>query len=159
MTARESMIGLLEKQRSDAGQPPDLAEWRTSLSCLYARISEWLAEPVARRLLRVDERSVSIREPRLGEYQVRALKVVTPRGDAVNIQPRARDAAGTYGRVDMDSLPAQCLLVRRDMPDHWQIAAFDSAQGAWSFRDLTEESFFAELRSLLGYPSGTASVA
>jgi hypothetical protein len=150
MAAKEELFTRLgrEKELLEAETPEMLEEWRTALTQLFRQFAAWLAEPVAANLLQVDESTIEIQEPGLGEYPVQALKVITPKGDAVHIVPKARMVVGNYGRVDFECSPRRLSLLRRE-PDRWQFARLAPEQGGWSFQDLSESSFWEALQYVL----------
>jgi hypothetical protein len=150
MTAKELMLSRLGKQKgSTEGAPQDvLREWLAALSQLYQEFAAWMNDAVAQNLLQVTETKIPIKEEKLGTYNAPALKVVTPRGDVMQILPRARMVVGAYGRVNFESSGNKAMLVRSGL-DKWQFAKLNPDRGGWVFEDLTEESFWKTLDGLL----------
>jgi len=150
MAAKEELLKDLAQQKefSERSAPEQLAEWRKSLTRLFRQFHDWLAKPVAQGLLKAEEVPVSIQEKGLGRYEAPSLKVVAPSGEAVYIVPKARLVVGGYGRVDFECSPKKAMLVQR-APGRWEFSELTPDRGGWSFRELTEESFWETLRYLL----------
>ena len=92
MTAKQELLKQLSEQKVfDAAKGPAMiAEWRESLTQLFRKFAEWLAEPVAEDLLAVVEVPVRVQEERLGDYDAPSLKITTPRGETIRIAPKVR---------------------------------------------------------------------
>lgn len=154
MTSKELVIDLLRKQkeRESTAGPESIQgrveEWNHSVESLLSRIREWLRDAEAAGLLTVDMIPVEVREERLGTYQSSGLKLSMPAGVSVRIAPKAREVVGATGRVDFEALPKKAILLRRD-GDSWHFAESNPQRGGWSFRDLTEDSFWETLRTLI----------
>jgi hypothetical protein len=147
MATKDSVFQLLRQQKEEARNPPDREEWLSSLKTLMGMLQAWMADAIRQKLFQVEEFPVGIKEEQLGAYYAPGLKVVTPRGETIQIKPRARIVVGSLGRVDMECAPKKAMLVRT-RPDHWQFAQL-SSQGEWHFEDLTEESFWESVGGLL----------
>lgn len=153
MTSKEAVFELLKKEK-DVGDPvkQDPAtlrrEWCLALNELVGQFREWLRTAESEGLLSVKKFSVRIHELRLGDYEAPALEIVTPRGFAVSIKPKARFVVGGAGRVDFDAAPRLAILIRKDRT-HWQFAKLAAEQGQWLFVDLDENSFWKTLNELL----------
>jgi len=150
MAAKEELLKDLAQQKEylQRSAPEQRVEWRKSLKQLFAQLAGWLDEARASKLLMVENKDVRILEPQLGVYVAPGLRVVTPRGEVVEIVPKGRMIAGGYGRVDLECSPKRAMLVQRS-PGRWEFAELTPDQGGWSFRELTEGSFWETLRSLL----------
>ncbi|HQU41285.1 MAG TPA: hypothetical protein PK867_00675 [Pirellulales bacterium] len=153
MTAKEAVLELLkrEKEVGDAaaqGVDAIRREWLLALAELMAQIRQWLKAAEQEKLLQVEEYTASLREERLGNYDAPALKIVTPRGFALNVKPKARFVVGGMGRVDLDAMPKLRILVRKDRTT-WQVAKQTGEHGFWSFADLDENSFWQALNELM----------
>ena len=151
-TSKEEVLGRLRKQRI-AEEIVDsavvIAEWRESVRSLLERIRGWLADAVSEGLFSVVPETISRQEERLGSYEADALKIVTPKGDAIRIAPRARYAVGAYGRVDFESPSDKAILVRSGIdPDRWCFAILEGPRG-WVLKDLDEEEFWNVLSQLI----------
>jgi hypothetical protein len=141
----------------------------SSLESLFRTLRSWLKEGEAEGLFRLEAHSVSLEEPGLGKYEAPALRIVTPRGDSINVTPKARVAVGVKGRVDFECAPKTAVLVRT-AGERWRfvpnlarsspgLSRSWSRSGAlsssWSRssssvpRKLTEESFWETLDTLL----------
>ena len=150
MTAKQELLKQLSEQKVfDAAKGPAMiAEWRESLTQLFRKFAEWLAEPVAEDLLAVVEVPVRVQEERLGDYDAPSLKITTPRGETIRIAPKARLVLGADGRVDFVCGPKTAVLIRKDRT-RWQFAELAPDRGGWSFEDLTDTSFWKKLQYLL----------
>lgn len=153
MTAKEAVLELLkrEKQVGEAASQDVEAirrEWLLAIAQLMAQIRQWLKAAEEEKLLQVEEYTATLQEQRLGSYDAPALKIVTPRGFAVNVRPKARLVVGAMGRVDLDAMPKMRILVRKDRAT-WQVAKQIGEHGLWSFVDLDENSFWQALNELM----------
>jgi hypothetical protein len=150
MSAKEELLKQLSEQKSlsELKKPEVVSEWKESLTQLFRQIAEWLAENVAKDVLGVEETPAEIREHALGTYLVPSLKIFAPRGDVVQILPKARIVVGAYGRVDFQCGSKRRILVRKE-PGRWQFTRLAPDQGGWAFEDLTESSFWTALQYLL----------
>lgn len=150
MTAKEALLKELaeQKQFREASGPEQLKEWGESLGELFTQFKGWLSDAMANGLLRLEEDPVSIREERFGVYVAPSLRVIAPRGEVVRIVPKGRLVVGAQGRVDLECSPKRAMLVQKGL-SHWQFAELAPDRGGWTFKDLTEESFWETLRFLL----------
>lgn len=146
---KEALLERLRKQRS-AEEAIDVdklrGEWLASLEELMSRLREWLSTAEKEGLFNLAAERVIRKEDRLGEYEAPALRIETPKGDIIEITPKARYVVGAYGRVDLESPPNKAILVQ-DSPGHWQFARL-APQGS-TYSDLTEETFWEALGELL----------
>jgi hypothetical protein len=150
MTTKQQVFDTL-RHLKNGHKPQDMAaitsEWRSALGRLFDRLQSWLHDAVDQNLLTVRGGQRAFQEERLGEYTAPVLVISTPGGIDVQIAPRARFAAGTIGRVDLECLPKKYVMVRKEV-DEWEIVELDPHQG-WRFRPLTEESFWDVLGKLI----------
>jgi len=150
MAAKEELLEELAQQK-ELGErlgPERLRDWQASLDKLFRQFRGWLTDVEASKLLNVETASKSLREELLGVYVAPSLKLITPRGEVVHIVPKGRMVVGAKGRVDFECSPKKAMLVQRDS-DRWQFAELAPDRGGWSFKELSEESFWETLRYLL----------
>jgi hypothetical protein len=155
---KESVLARLREQISTeavAKRDELLRDWLSSLQSLFAKLRSWLEDGVKEGLFRLEEYTVSLDERRLGKYEAPAFRIVTPRGDMVNVHPRARMVAGALGRVDFERVPKTVMLVRTDR-EHWQFLSGRPSFEEWvpgatgsPSKDLSEESFWETLEKLI----------
>jgi hypothetical protein len=150
MAAKEDLLKDLAQQKEfrEKSAKEWVADWKKSLKALFAQFAAWLAEAKANKLLTVEEGQTRILEPKLGFYIAPTIRVVTPGGEVVEIAPKGRVIVGGYGRVDLECSPKRAMVVQRT-PGRWEFAELTPERGGWSFKGLTEESFWETLRYLL----------
>jgi hypothetical protein len=151
LTTKESVLQSLRELKdpsptSEVGKARD--EWIGALATLFSRILDWLQEAASQKLLIVEHEQTVWTEERLGAYPTPMIFIKAPSGLVITIQPKARYAAGTKGRVDIECMPKRRTIVRTDT-DVWMIVDPDPEKG-WRFRPLTEESFWGLIGDLLG---------
>lgn len=66
-----------------------LSEWQELLKGLFARVRGWLKDSDPEGLLDVEDDTVTIHDPALGEYEAPVLRITLGR-ESVDIVPRAR---------------------------------------------------------------------
>ena len=76
------------------------------------------------------------------------LILTTPKGETIQVVPIGRQAAGTYGRVDLKCPPRRHVLVR-DESGRWRFARLAAGNHGWDMQDLTEETFWQAIGDLI----------
>jgi hypothetical protein len=150
-TEKDNVLDRLRRQKVAEGVVDGHAireEWSNAVIELMGLLSRWLSEAVQEGLFAVADEVVERTEERMGTYQVPALRLTTPKGETIRIVPKARHAAGTYGRVDLECPPKKSILVRTE-PDRWQFARLEPGERGWINRDLDEDSFWQAIGDLI----------
>jgi hypothetical protein len=149
MSAKTTVLESLRRQK-ELAETEDAQtlrnEWLADLKALIDQLKGWLAEAIDQKLLTIKEERTVIREERIGSYYAPNLTIVAPSGFSVQITPKARFVAGAEGRVDLESPAIKEILVR-NKAGQWQLA--EPSNNGWTFRSLTEESFWVALGRLI----------
>lgn len=97
---------------------PDRKAWLILLEETLTQIADW-AESANWQIASSPK---TIREPKLGTYKTRMVRIRTPY-NALSVIPVGREIAGADGRIDIESWPemSRVVLLRRS--------------GRWVFRD------------------------
>jgi hypothetical protein len=149
MTAKEKVLELLKQQKNQTVQTLDKREWAGALKSLMSMLEGYLADAATTNLFDVRKVRRPMDEQGLGHYLAPTLELFTPRGDTIVIKPRARQVVGSHGRVDLESATKKAMLVRKGLPDDWQFARLAADSEGWTFKELSEESFWETLEELL----------
>jgi hypothetical protein len=150
-TDKEAVLDRLRRQRALEDNSDVAAlhqDWLRAIDDLMKQIRAWLSEAQQEGLFVISEADAELTEPGVGSYPVKDLILTTPKGETIQITPRARQAAGTYGRVDMKCPPKKRILVR-DESMRWQFAHLGPGNPGWDIQDLTEESFWQAIGDLI----------
>jgi hypothetical protein len=149
-TQKEFVLDRLRRQRvaESLEGKEQLEDWRKALDALMSLIRSWLSEAEAEGLFVVSEKEDELTEEGMGTYPIKFLVLTTPRGETIQITPRGRLAAGTYGRVDLKCPPKRQILVR-DESNRWQFAGHAPGSAGWALQDLTEETFWQAIGDLI----------
>lgn len=97
------------------------SDWLADIQSFYARVKQWLHEPISEKLLSIKEGVADINEEHLGPYQAPALFISTE-WSSVSLVPVARFVVGAQGRIDMKStqgLGAILLHLEEADGKHW----------------------------------------
>ncbi len=158
MSALRSFLeGHASSQADRARRGNELEEWRTALDSLMSRFEGWLRAADPKSALTIDRIPITIRERRLGTYDVEGLRVRLGLRE-FRVEPVARYALGSIagdelgttirdGWVNMTSGDKGYVLYRskRDEGDAWVIAD----DRTYEPRELDESAFEAAVLNLL----------
>jgi hypothetical protein len=134
-------------------------EWVAAVDRLMDQIKDWIAQADPKRILTIEEQTITIREERIGSYEVRALTIILGIS-SVRVQPIGRYVMGpleqtqayrpirVYGRVDLTN-GLEKYMVFRDAggPDsRW----FITNQDGYESRAFDRDALEATLQRLFG---------
>jgi hypothetical protein len=116
-----------EQQETKAERMAALAEWRAALESLIGQLERWLHEADQPKALSIERIPMTIREKRLGIYDVEGLRVRFKDRD-VRVKPTARypdrppledevEMTAPEGRVIMDGNKGEYTFYRRKKED------------------------------------------
>ncbi|MHB1560249.1 MAG: hypothetical protein ACYC61_22590 [Isosphaeraceae bacterium] len=144
-------------QADRARRGNELEEWRSALDSLMSRFEEWLRAADPKNALTIDRIPITIRERRLGTYDVEGLRVRLGLRE-FRVEPVARYALGSItgdelgttirdGWVNMTSGDKGYVLYRskRDDGDVWVIAD----DRTYEPRELDKVAFESAVLNLL----------
>jgi hypothetical protein len=127
-SAETSLLKLLKQRRNAAGPRAKgydaaevVAEWRSAVADLIAKIEGWLADAKSENLVVMTRELAWLHEAQLGQYQVTLLTVQLPGQQVLTVRPVARFVLGAEGRVDVTVGPRSAMLVR-DKGGRWLLA-------------------------------------
>src|SRR4051794_36252396 len=103
----------ISKKQADA----ERTSWRHAVTTLKEQVQAWAQA----RGWEVSERSQSVTDDSIGEYEVPILEVDTPKGRVV-LEPIGRDILGVNGRVDLYAWPTHYrIMLLRTGEDQWTV--------------------------------------
>ena len=152
MVNKDTVLDLLRKQKDsmvEQGDPEKRKqEWCNALDQVMKLIARWLEDAQTQELLQVEHYNVTRNEQLVGNYEVPALKVISPNGNTVRIEPKALWIVGANGRVDIERPPRKEMLVR-DESGEWHFARLQIDHSGWEYEEFNEQNFWDRLYKVL----------
>lgn len=145
MAAKTDVLKMLEAQkqhaRMDVSHPDEIKkEWIGAITDFYKKIRGWLRDAETKKLIVVEEGEVRLHEKILHIYTAPSLGLTTPRGQVIEIIPRARFIVGAAGRIDITFGTRSLMAIRTDA-GNWEFVEPEPA-GGWKRELVTEDSFW-----------------
>lgn len=148
--ALKETVERLRRLKDDAPSKDDTVdEWRSAVSDLYDRITDWLTPFLDDKAIALERRPKSAYEEQIGDYDIDMLDIdVGP--ETVRLDPRGAVVIGARGRIDMTLLgrgePLMLILSEGDGEPGWFVV---ERQRRTTLTPLTKDVFEASLEKLL----------
>lgn len=154
MSSTETLRAHLKRLKDEADATPDAGrhrdEWLVDLRRLMDTLHGWLRDAEDEGLLKIDESTVTIEEPRYGTYEASSMTITAPDGRALHVRPVGLDVLGGHGRVDLERGPRRARLLR-GADRAWKLGlATQRAHSMFDLVALDEQSFADVVDDLLG---------